>query len=124
MRSVRLDPFSAKLLAIRTGHSNASVRGPQLLDEKPPTDTDAADAADAVDALGLEGAPVGSVMEPSLSIHEGVMVSTGCETCQEHRPISIEELAKQVADLQMRIRSLEDSTHRQDHPEKNATSYR
>jgi hypothetical protein len=111
MRSVRLDPFSAKLLAIRTGHSRAPVRDPPLLDENPPT------ATDATDALGLEGESVGTVMEPSLSVHKRAVAPTGCETCQEHAPTSIAELAKEVADLRDRVRSLEDRAFREDHPE-------
>ena len=120
MRGVRLDPFSAKLLAIRTGHSKAPVRGPPLLDEKSPTATD---ATDATDALGLEGSSVGAVMESSLSVHERVVASTGCETCQEHAPTTIAELAKEVADLRERVRVLEVRADRQDHPERHPLTY-
>lgn len=120
MRSVRLDPFSAKLLAIRTGHSRAPVRDPPLLDENPPTATD---ATDATDALGLEGESVVTVMAPSLSVHKRAVAPTGCETCQEHAPTSIAELAKELADLRKRVHSLEDRAFREDHPEMYPVSY-
>lgn len=130
MRSVRLDPFSAKLLAIRTGHGKAPDRGPRLLDEEPSepaveslTVTDAVPESyeppslaytpsrSAPNAPAREEVPIGAVMESVLSVHERAVAPTGCETCDEHAPTSIAELVKEIADLKVRVSSLEDSAN-------------
>lgn len=114
MRSVRLDPFSAKLFAIRTGHSKAPVRDPPLLDEEPIESV--IESPTATDATARGEAPIGAVMESALSARKRAVAPTGCKTCDEHAPTSIAELAQEIADLKARVVSLEDRADRHDHP--------
>lgn len=129
MHSVKLDPFSAKLLAIRTGHGKPPDHGLRLLDEEPietvvepltatyrmpesyePPSLAYTPSRSAPDAPARGEAPIGAVMESVLSVRKHAVAPTGCHTCDEHAPTSIAELVQELADLKRRVFALENLT--------------
>ena len=132
MRGAKLDPFSAKLLSIRTNHAKAApARESRLLDKESgepeavlASTTDATPEAyeppplpytpsrSAPDAPARSEAPVGAVTESVLSVLDRAAVApTDCHTCGQHDApegaYNLRELTNELQKLKDRVSHLE-----------------
>ena len=125
MRSVRLDPFSAKLLAIRT-NSVCQARPPSVPKETTNASADAGDAPpvpyapsrSAPDACSRMEASVSAVSalteSVALSVIDRAVAPTDCHTCGKHDVpegvYTMAELTEELRQLKARVAHLEQAT--------------
>ena len=126
MHSVRLDPFSAKLLAIRTrgksGTNHASDDDDEYainahaavstasccMDNDSEDDYD--DGNDDDDDDDYDGGNVATATS-MLPVPDRVVAFTGCDTCEKHAGEGLPtmaELMAEIADLKARVQHLEE----------------